>query len=67
MLIDGFKSFFIVVGAVMVGLIAGMAFLALVFGIWYQIEEWIDTRKEKKKNEANLRITVDQSWKEKMK
>ena len=36
-----------------------------LFGIGYQIEEWLDDRKNKKN--GNLHITVDQSWKEKMK
>ena len=67
MIIEGTKAFFMVAGAVMVGLIFGIVFLAVVFGIGYQIEEWIEDRKEKKKNEANLHITVDKNWKEHIK
>jgi len=65
MITDGLRAFLLLVGAVVVGLIVGLVFLAVVFGIGYQIEEWLDDRKNKKN--GNLHITVDQSWKEKMK
>lgn len=65
--IEGIKAFFILAGAVATGLILAIVFIIVVSCIGFLVEDHIEERKNNKKDEANLHITVDKNWKEKMK